>query len=80
MTISIIHFSDIHISNSSDLICKRLEKIEQACLSYLPKKGLIIIAISGDNVMTLKIPACSILNMFPNIVSRGDIIKFKTVK
>lgn len=48
MTISIIHFSDIHISNSSDLICKRLEKIEQACLSYLPKKGLIIIAISGD--------------------------------
>ena len=48
MSLSLIHLSDIHIENENDLIFKRINKIESACISALPHKGTVLIVVSGD--------------------------------
>lgn len=48
MSLSLIHLSDIHIENENDLIIKRINKIESACISALPHKGTVLIVVSGD--------------------------------
>lgn len=36
MSLSILHFSDIHLKAESNMIESRLEKLKQACASALP--------------------------------------------
>lgn len=48
MSLSIIHFSDIHIKTKNDTIFTRVEKLKAACVSALPSNSDVVIAISGD--------------------------------
>ncbi len=48
MSLSVIHFSDIHIKGADDVILKRIDKLKSACVSSLPNNGDVVIAISGD--------------------------------
>lgn len=48
MSLSVIHFSDIHINNDRDSIFNKVGKLKAACVSSLPSNGSVIIAISGD--------------------------------
>ncbi len=48
MSLSIIHFSDIHINDSRDLILTRINKLKMACVSSLPSQGNVVLAVSGD--------------------------------
>ena len=48
MSLSLIHFSDIHIESKDDIIFSRLDKIKSACKSVLPNDGDILIVVSGD--------------------------------
>lgn len=48
MSLSVIHFSDIHLKGSSDSILERLDKLTAACASALPHNSDVILAISGD--------------------------------
>lgn len=48
MSLSVIHFSDIHIKGSEDLVLKRIDAIKSACVSSLFSHGDVVIIISGD--------------------------------
>ena len=48
MSLSVIHFSDIHIKGADDVILKRIDELKSACVSSLPNNGDVVIAISGD--------------------------------
>ena len=48
MSLSVVHFSDIHISNSKNKIIDRIDKLKAACASALPSNGDVVIAVSGD--------------------------------
>lgn len=48
MSISVIHFSDIHIKGIDDVILHRIDKLKAACVSALPSNGDVVIAVSGD--------------------------------
>lgn len=48
MSLSVIHFSDIHIKGTDDVILQRIDKLKAACVSALPSNGDVVIAVSGD--------------------------------
>lgn len=48
MSLSVIHLSDIHIKDASDLILTRTNPLKAACVSSLPSNGVVVIVISGD--------------------------------
>lgn len=48
MSLTVIHFSDIHIKTADDVILKRVRELKTACVSSLPSNGDVIISISGD--------------------------------
>lgn len=48
MSLTVIHFSDIHIKTADDVILKRVRELKTACVSSLPNNGDVIISISGD--------------------------------
>ncbi len=48
MSLSILHFSDIHLKTESNMIESRLDKLKQACVSALPYGNDTVILISGD--------------------------------
>lgn len=48
MSLSVIHFSDIHIKGADDVILKRIDELKSASVSSLPNNGDVVIAISGD--------------------------------
>ena len=70
MSLSIIHFSDIHISNIGDKIISRVDKIKCACASALPSDGDVVIAVSGDIANAGKVQEYELAkSMFDNIAS-----------
>lgn len=48
MSLSIIHFSDIHLKGEKDALIDKTEKLKTACVSSLPSNGDVVIVISGD--------------------------------
>ncbi len=48
MSFSIIHLSDIHIKDESDVILTRQNELERACTSSLTSNGVVVIVVSGD--------------------------------
>lgn len=48
MSLTVIHFSDIHIKTADDVILKRVKELKTACVSSLPSNGDVILSISGD--------------------------------
>lgn len=48
MSLSVIHFSDIHIKDERDVIFTRIDKLKAACVSSLPTEGDVVIVVSGD--------------------------------
>ena len=48
MSFSIIHLSDIHIKNESDMILTRQNELARACTSSLTSNGVVVIVVSGD--------------------------------
>ncbi len=48
MNFSVIHLSDIHIKGPDDEILNRINELKSACVSSLPSRGVVVIAISGD--------------------------------
>ena len=48
MSLSIIHFSDIHLKGEKDALISKIEKLKAACVSSLPSDGDVVIVISGD--------------------------------
>lgn len=48
MSLSILHFSDIHLKNSDNKIMTRLDELKRACASALPYGNDTVILISGD--------------------------------
>lgn len=48
MSLAVIHFSDIHLKGTDDIIFSRIDELKKACASVLPNDGLVVIAISGD--------------------------------
>ena len=48
MSLSVVHFSDIHIKSEADLVFQRVNAIKSACVSSLPNNGDVVIIISGD--------------------------------
>lgn len=55
MGLSIIHFSDIHIKSSDDLIMKRIEQIRAACASVIVPGNDVLILVSGDIAFSGKV-------------------------
>lgn len=55
MGLSVIHFSDIHIKTSDDLIMKRIEQIRAACASVIVPDNDVLILVSGDIAFSGKI-------------------------
>ena len=48
MRLSVVHFSDIHITDNGDKILKRIDSLKAAVTSSLPSNGSVLIAVSGD--------------------------------
>lgn len=48
MSLSVVHFSDIHIESKHDLIFERIDAIKSACVGVIPQNADVIIAVSGD--------------------------------
>ena len=55
MALSIIHLSDIHITDENDLIIKRIGALKRACASAVQKHSQVVIAITGDIAYSGKI-------------------------
>lgn len=55
MGLSVIHFSDIHIKSSDDLVMKRIEQIRTACASVIVPGNDVLILVSGDIAFSGKI-------------------------
>ena len=55
MALSVIHFSDIHIKTSNDLVMKRIEQIRTACASVINPGNDVLILVSGDIAFSGKI-------------------------
>ena len=55
MGLSVIHFSDIHIKSSDDLIMKRIEQIRAACASVIVPGNDVLILVSGDIAFSGKV-------------------------
>lgn len=55
MGLSVIHFSDIHIKSSDDLIMKRIEQIRAACASVIVPGNDVLLLISGDIAFSGKV-------------------------
>lgn len=55
MALSVIHFSDIHIKSSDDLIMKRIEQIRTACASVIHPGNDVLILVSGDIAFSGKV-------------------------
>ena len=64
MSLSLVHFSDIHIENEHDVVLERLEKIESACVSALPHNGTVLIVVSGDIANRGKVEQYDIAKVF----------------
>lgn len=55
MGLSVIHFSDIHIKSSDDLIMERIDQIRTACVSVIDPGNDVLILISGDIAFSGKV-------------------------
>lgn len=55
MGLSVIHFSDIHIKSSDDLIMDRIDQIRAACVSVIAPGNDVLILISGDIAFSGKV-------------------------
>ena len=69
MSLSILHFSDIHLKNGDNKIMARVEKLKRACASAIPYGNDVVILISGDIAFSGKEDEYSIASVLINSVS-----------
>lgn len=55
MALSVIHFSDIHIKSSDDIIMARIEQICTACASVVHPGNDVLVLVSGDLAFSGKV-------------------------